>query len=81
MGAGNSGILLNETRGEEIDAMDAVLRFNNAPVSRFEKYAGSQTTFRQLNIQWSKSYTTSRAAAKKFPTDNIFSLFFGDWVS
>ena len=43
---GSGGILQKYKLGKEIDAMDAVFRFNDAPVIGFENMVGSKTTFR-----------------------------------
>lgn len=43
---GSSGNLLNTHYGERIDACDAVMRFNDAPVKGFEEYVGQRTTHR-----------------------------------
>lgn len=43
---GSGGILQKYKLGKEIDAMDAVFRFNDAPVIGFEDMVGSKTTFR-----------------------------------
>lgn len=47
---GNSGALLEAQRGDEIDAHDAVVRFNAAPTRRFEKHVGTKTTVRMQNV-------------------------------
>jgi hypothetical protein len=47
---GNSGVLLDTERGDEIDAHDAVVRFNAAPTRRFEKHVGAKTTVRMQNV-------------------------------
>jgi hypothetical protein len=47
---GNSGALLDAQRGAEIDAHDAVVRFNAAPTRRFERNVGSKTTVRMQNV-------------------------------
>ncbi|KAK9824602.1 hypothetical protein WJX72_011642 [[Myrmecia] bisecta] len=53
---GNSGQLWVEPAGLAIDAHDMVLRVNQAPTQGYEPIAGSKTTFRLLNIKWSKQY-------------------------
>jgi hypothetical protein len=46
---GNSGVVLENTLGSEIDDHDWILRFNGAEVEGYEKHVGSKTTFRCLN--------------------------------
>ena len=47
---GNSGVLLNSSLGEEIDAHDSVIRFNAAPTKKFEQDVGRKTTIRIQNV-------------------------------
>jgi hypothetical protein len=57
---GNSGSLLEDQRGAEIDEHDAVLRFNAAKIAGFEQFVGSKTTIRLLNspdASWPKDGT------------------------
>jgi len=58
---GNSGVLLQREDGAAIDAHDAIFRFNDGPTDGFEKYAGSRTTHRFLNNNWSRSWLKHRA--------------------
>ncbi|KAK3266862.1 hypothetical protein CYMTET_24549 [Cymbomonas tetramitiformis] len=48
---GNGGSLLLNTLGADIDAHDAVIRFNGGITKGFEKHVGSRTTFRLANTQ------------------------------
>ena len=46
---GNSGTLLENELGEEIDSKDMVIRFNSAPTEGYEQFVGTKTSFRILN--------------------------------
>ena len=46
---GSAGLLLTQDFGEEIDAHDAIFRFNIAPAKGFERHVGSRTTIRMIN--------------------------------
>ncbi|CAL6283357.1 unnamed protein product [Bathycoccus prasinos] len=55
---GNGGALLTSRHGKDIDAHDAVLRMNNAPVGgRFTDHVGSKTTFNMINFHWAREIT------------------------
>ncbi|XP_051874166.1 beta-galactoside alpha-2,6-sialyltransferase 1-like isoform X2 [Pristis pectinata] len=47
----SAGSILQSRLGSEIDAHDAVLRFNGAPTTGFESDVGSRTTIRIVNSQ------------------------------
>lgn len=51
---GNSGSLLRQERGHEIDAHEMVYRFNQAPLKGYEKHVGSRCTHESLNGYWVK---------------------------
>ena len=53
---GNSGSLLRHRHGADIDAHDAQLRLNQAPLAGFEPRVGSKTTMRLLNAAWTREY-------------------------
>ncbi|XP_070560850.1 beta-galactoside alpha-2,6-sialyltransferase 2-like [Ptychodera flava] len=52
---GSSPAVLKSSRGIEIDAHDAVLRFNSAPTKNFENDVGTKTTIRLLNNRYLES--------------------------
>ena len=55
---GNGGSLLTTRHGKDIDAHDAVLRMNNAPVgNKYLDYVGSKTTFNMINFHWAREIT------------------------
>ena len=47
---GNSGSLLHNAHGAEIDGYDTVIRFNGAPTKNFEADVGKKTTIRIQNV-------------------------------
>lgn len=63
---GNSGSLLLGSHGEEIDAHEAVLRMNNAPVGgKFLKEVGQKTSFNLINFHWAKAITERTPVAQR----------------
>eukprot|EP00899_Mesostigma_viride_P022620 jgi/Mesvir1/3542/Mv12012-RA.1 len=46
---GNSGILLQQPLGQEIDGHDAIFRMNFAPLRGYERFVGNGTTFSIIN--------------------------------
>eukprot|EP00240_Pyramimonas_obovata_P005792 CAMPEP_0118923478 /NCGR_PEP_ID=MMETSP1169-20130426/1985_1 /TAXON_ID=36882 /ORGANISM="Pyramimonas obovata, Strain CCMP722" /LENGTH=321 /DNA_ID=CAMNT_0006864463 /DNA_START=255 /DNA_END=1220 /DNA_ORIENTATION=+ len=57
---GNSRRLLQDNHGPAIDAMDAVLRFNEAPIKNYEAHVGRRTTYRAM----SPAYVRALVGAK-----------------
>jgi hypothetical protein len=49
---GNSGILMNASHGEAIDAHEAVWRFNLALTRGHERDVGTRTTLQMTNTNW-----------------------------
>ena len=49
---GNSGGLLEDKIGAEINAHDLVIRTNQAPSFRYEQHVGNRTNMRILNKKW-----------------------------
>ncbi|KAG0563027.1 hypothetical protein KC19_9G191300 [Ceratodon purpureus] len=60
---GNSGDLLQDLFGAEIDAYDAVIRMNGASVQKYTHYVGEKTTFRILNRGTAKALDKVAALA------------------
>ncbi|XP_035664559.1 beta-galactoside alpha-2,6-sialyltransferase 2-like [Branchiostoma floridae] len=58
--------------GKEIDAHDAVLRFNCAVVKTFEEFVGSNTTLRLINSQVPSSSKTSHCKTDFWKTNSSF---------
>ena len=52
---GNSGSLLHNPLGHEIDNHTMVYRFNQAPTAGFEIYTGVRCTHESLNSAWAKA--------------------------
>ncbi|XP_064418453.1 beta-galactoside alpha-2,6-sialyltransferase 1 isoform X2 [Latimeria chalumnae] len=48
----SAGSIKKSRLGAEIDQHDAVLRFNGAPIEKFQSDVGSKTTIRLINSQW-----------------------------
>mmetsp|Transcript_16823 Transcript_16823/g.23238 ORF Transcript_16823/g.23238 Transcript_16823/m.23238 type:complete len:360 (-) Transcript_16823:60-1139(-) len=58
---GNSGALTRASFGSAIDSHDVVLRLNHAPEGgRLTRYIGSKTSYRVLNLMWSRRYGSGR---------------------
>eukprot|EP00193_Tetraselmis_chui_P001248 CAMPEP_0177754712 /NCGR_PEP_ID=MMETSP0491_2-20121128/2157_1 /TAXON_ID=63592 /ORGANISM="Tetraselmis chuii, Strain PLY429" /LENGTH=859 /DNA_ID=CAMNT_0019270117 /DNA_START=493 /DNA_END=3072 /DNA_ORIENTATION=- len=57
---GNSGMLMNDELGREIDAHDMVYRFNQAPTKGYELHVGARTTHESLNGFWTKAVLDER---------------------
>eukprot|EP00873_Tetraselmis_striata_P037894 jgi/Tetstr1/458158/TSEL_044649.t1 len=51
---GNSGAMLFDSLGREIDAHDVVLRFNQAPTAGFERHVGARTMVESLNTPFAR---------------------------
>ncbi|XP_078001008.1 alpha-2,8-sialyltransferase 8F-like [Glandiceps talaboti] len=62
---GSSGILEGSGCGQQIDMVDAVFRFNVAPIEPFTKDAGNKTTINTLN----QSIYASRYSSLKTPAN------------
>lgn len=54
---GSSGVMVHQKHGKEIDAADAVFRINDAPITGYEAFVGSKTTFRV----WAGGYRRQRS--------------------
>ena len=52
-------LMRNDRLGELIDDHDIVMRLNQAPSKRFEKYVGHKTTHRLLNAKWTQAYKSN----------------------
>jgi len=50
----NSGVLRRQDHGSAIDKADFVFRFNDAPLSGWEKYVGTKESIRLVNDQFPK---------------------------
>jgi len=68
---GNGGGLLQRQQGAEIDAHDAVIRFNGGPVLGFEKYVGSRTTYRLTNFDHFYFYESGAPAVEEAVLQHI----------
>mmetsp|Transcript_39908 Transcript_39908/g.113198 ORF Transcript_39908/g.113198 Transcript_39908/m.113198 type:complete len:576 (+) Transcript_39908:233-1960(+) len=53
---GNSGHLRLSNYGPTIEAFDAVIRTNQAPIKGYTKYVGAKTTFRLMNRAMARRY-------------------------
>lgn len=56
---GNSGNVLEISRGDEIDQHSLITRLNQAPTKGYTKYVGKKVSYRLFNALWTKSYTHS----------------------
>jgi hypothetical protein len=57
---GNSGTVLFEEFGVEIDAHEMVYRFNQGPTLGYEKSIGNHTMFESLNAKFAHQVTPTR---------------------
>ena len=67
---GNGGGLLLKEYGEEIDAHDAVIRFNGGITKGFEKYVGKRTTYRLANFDHFAFHEENVGGNKKSSSDS-----------
>jgi len=61
----NSGSLLENEYGAEIDSRDAVFRINYPPIEGFEKHVGSKSTFEITNMLRRQSTTRSLRRSRR----------------
>jgi len=72
---GNSGTLLFEEKGLEIDAHQMVYRFNQAPTEGFETHLGNHTMFESLNAKFANQLMRSDPAWRWRDPLAIYILF------
>lgn len=64
---GNSGLLKNGMLGAEIDAHDAVVRVNYAPVEGYGRQVGKRTTFDVVSTVHAKAFLPDAEGGEKAP--------------
>mmetsp|Transcript_18026 Transcript_18026/g.37511 ORF Transcript_18026/g.37511 Transcript_18026/m.37511 type:complete len:320 (-) Transcript_18026:52-1011(-) len=82
----NSGVLLKEERGAEIDEHSAVIRMNHAPTEGFESHVGSKTThdavhFAKQATNFDGANTSPGDVLINEKPDDVWGLAFPFWIS
>ena len=72
---GNSGIVLQREKGEEIDEHDAIFRLNMAPVRGYERYVGSKTHFNIVNAHNLKEMLHDQRRWRSFDPNSKIVMF------
>ena len=73
---GSAGHLLNSSMGVSIDAHEMVLRFNEAPITGYERDVGARTTHRILTALGVSSHIRDFIAQSVFPKPDREELIF-----